>query len=202
MIKSVRGFTPKIASGAWLAENATVIGDVEIGADSTIWYAVTIRGDVMPIRIGKETNIQDNSVLHGTYQKFGVTIGDRVTVGHSVILHGCEIGDNVLVGMGSIVMDGAVIGEGSIVGAGTLVTQGSKFPPHSLILGRPGKLVRELTPPERTKQAEIANYYLHYKTWYEGEKRDEGVISIAPGSNNSRATNAGEGHAEGVKKGR
>lgn len=167
MIRSVRGFTPVLAPGAWLAENATLIGDVTIGADSTVWYGVTIRGDVMPIRIGRATNIQDNSVLHGTYKKYGVTIGDRVTVGHSVILHGCEIGDNVLIGMGSIVMDGAVVGEGSIVGAGTLVTQGSRFPPHSLIIGRPGKLLRALDPEERTKQAEIADYYLHYKTWYE-----------------------------------
>lgn len=186
MIRSVRGFTPVIASGAWLAENATVIGDVEIGADSTVWYAVTIRGDVMPIRIGRETNIQDNSVLHGTYKKFGVTIGDRVTIGHTVILHGCEIGNNVLVGMGSIIMDGAVIGEGSIVGAGTLVTQGSKFPPHSLILGRPAKLVRALEPAEQAKQAEIADYYLHYKTWYEDKLVDTPAISIAPPTTKER----------------
>jgi len=122
---------------------------------------------VMPIRIGKEANIQDGSVLHGTYQKFGCNIEDRVTIGHLVMLHGCTIGRESLIGMGSIVMDGAEIGAQSIVGAGSLVTEGSKFPPRSLILGRPAKVKRELTEEEIKALKYSADNYLLYKTWYE-----------------------------------
>lgn len=172
MIRELNGISPRIHSRAWVAENAAIIGDVEIGESSTVWYNTTLRGDVMPIRIGRESNVQDGTVIHGTYKKFGVTIGDRVTIGHTVILHGCEIQSNVLIGMGSIVMDGAVIGESSIVGAGSLVTQGSVFPPGSLILGRPAKVVRALTSEEIKKQNEIADYYLHYREWYDPTQKD------------------------------
>lgn len=165
--KTVRGFTPKIATGAWCAENAAVIGNVEIGEKSTIWYNVTLRGDVNHIRVGKETNIQDGTVVHGTYEKFGTTIGNRVTIGHLAMLHGCEIGDRCLIGMGSILMDGVVIGEQSIVGAGSLVTEGSQFPPRSLILGRPAKVQRPLTEQEIAFLDKSADNYLLYKTWYQ-----------------------------------
>jgi carbonic anhydrase/acetyltransferase-like protein (isoleucine patch superfamily) len=164
---SVRGFTPEINEDVFVADNARIIGDVKIGAKSSVWYNVTIRGDVMPIRIGKEANIQDGSVLHGTYQKFGCNIEDRVTIGHLVMLHGCTIGRECLIGMGSIIMDGAEIGEQSIVGAGSLVTEGSKFPPRSLILGRPAKVKRELTEEELKALKYSADNYLLYKTWYE-----------------------------------
>lgn len=164
--KTVRGFTPKIAADAWCAENAAVIGNVEIGERSTIWYNVTLRGDVNHIRVGTETNIQDGTVVHGTYEKFGTTIGNRVTIGHLAMLHGCEIGDRCLIGMGSILMDGVVIGERSIVGAGSLVTEGSKFPPRSLILGRPAKVQRPLTEQEIAFLDKSADNYLMYKTWY------------------------------------
>jgi len=164
---SVRGFTPEISEDVFVADNARIIGDVKIGAKSSVWYNVTIRGDVMPIRIGKEANIQDGSVLHGTYQKFGCNIEDRVTIGHLVMLHGCTIGRESLIGMGSIVMDGAEIGAQSIVGAGSLVTEGSKFPPRSLILGRPAKVKRELTEEEIKALKYSADNYLLYKTWYE-----------------------------------
>lgn len=166
---SVRGFTPEVASDVFVADNARIIGDVKIDQGSSVWYNVTIRGDVMPIRIGKEANVQDGSVLHGTYGKFGCTIHDRVTIGHQVTLHGCTIGRETLVGMGSIVMDGAVVGEQCIVGAGSLVTEGANFPPRSLIIGRPAKVKRELTAEELKALSLSADNYLLYKTWYEKE---------------------------------
>jgi carbonic anhydrase/acetyltransferase-like protein (isoleucine patch superfamily) len=165
-IISVRGFTPKIHPSALVFPNATIIGDVEIGEKSSIWPNVTIRGDVYVIRIGRETNVQDGTVIHGTYQKCGTTLHDRVTIGHQVTLHGCEIGRGTLVGMGSIIMDGAKIGENSLVGAGSLVTEGSVFPPRSLILGRPAKVKRELTAEEVALLEESADNYLLYSSWY------------------------------------
>jgi carbonic anhydrase/acetyltransferase-like protein (isoleucine patch superfamily) len=166
LIKTVRGFHPKIHPNAWRAENCAIIGDVEIGEKSTIWYNVTLRGDVNQIRIGKETNIQDGTVVHGTWQEHGTFIEDRVTVGHLVMLHGCTIKSGSLIGMGSIIMDGAVIGENSLVGAGSLVTEGSVFPPGSLILGRPAKVKRALTEDEIKGLQESADHYLMYASWY------------------------------------
>lgn len=166
LIRSVRGFTPEIHPTTFLAENAAVIGDVKIGEGSSIWYNVTIRGDVMPIRVGRETNVQDGSVIHGTYGKYGTTLGDRVTIGHLVMLHGCEVGDHSLIGMGVTLMDGVKIGQDSIVGAGSLVTEGKEFPPRSLILGRPGKVVRELSIDELSRLQQSADNYILYATWY------------------------------------
>jgi carbonic anhydrase/acetyltransferase-like protein (isoleucine patch superfamily) len=166
VIRSARGLKPEIANDVFIAENAAIIGDVHIQEKSSVWYNVTLRGDVMPIRIGKESNIQDNSVLHGTYQEYGCTIGDRVTVGHGVILHGCTIENSCLIGMGTIIMDNVVIGAHSIVGAGSLVTEGKKFPPRSLILGRPAVVKRALTESEIQSLEESADHYLLYKTWY------------------------------------
>jgi gamma-carbonic anhydrase len=166
-IVSVRGFTPKVGQGCFIAPNAFIIGDVTIGDKSSVWFNATIRGDVMPIKLGKEVNVQDGCVLHGTYGKFGCTLEDRVTVGHIVTLHGCHIGRESLIGMGSTIMDGAEIGEQSLVGAGSLVTEGSKFPPRSLIIGRPAKVKRELTADELKSLSHSADNYLLYKTWYE-----------------------------------
>jgi carbonic anhydrase/acetyltransferase-like protein (isoleucine patch superfamily) len=162
-----RGFIPKVGSDCYVAPNAFLIGDVVLGDRCSVWFNVTIRGDVMPIRVGKETNIQDGSVMHGTYGKVGCNLGDRVTIGHQVTLHGCTVGDECLIGMGSTIMDGAEIGEKSIVGAGSLVTEGSKFPPRSLILGRPAKVKRELTAEEIKFLSQSADNYLLYKSWYE-----------------------------------
>jgi carbonic anhydrase/acetyltransferase-like protein (isoleucine patch superfamily) len=165
-VYSLRGKTPKFEKGCWLAPSADIVGDVEAGTDCSVWFNVTIRGDVMPIRIGNQTNIQDGSTLHGTYGKCGVTIGDRVTIGHNVILHGCTIESLCLIGMGAVVMDLAHIPERSIVGAGSLVTEGSKFPSGHLILGRPAKAVRPLKPEELKFLDQSANNYLEYKSWY------------------------------------
>lgn len=166
IVKSVRGMTPKIPKSCFVAANAAIIGDVEIGENCTVWYSVTIRGDVMPIRIGAETNIQDGSVIHGTYQECGTTIHERVTIGHMVMLHGCEIHRGSLIGMGAIIMDKCVVGEHSLIGAGTLLTEGTVIPPRSLVVGRPGKVKRQLTDQEVKDLEDSADHYLLYRTWY------------------------------------
>lgn len=166
MIYPLRGHTPQIGDGSFIAPSADLIGEVHIGARCSIWFNTTLRGDVMPIHIGDETNIQDNTVIHGTYKKCGARIGRRVTVGHSVILHGCEIGDLVLIGMGAVIMDQAKIPSRSIVGAGSLVTENATFPEGHLILGRPAKAVRPLKPEELAFLDKSANNYIEYMGWY------------------------------------
>jgi carbonic anhydrase/acetyltransferase-like protein (isoleucine patch superfamily) len=166
IIKIVRG-EPKIGQSVFLAPTSVVAGDVVLGDGSSVWFQAVIRGDVMPIRIGKEVNIQDGAVLHGTFGKFGVEIADRVTVGHKAVLHGCTIGEKCLIGMGAILLDGVEIGARSIVGAGSLCTQGAKFPPNSLIVGSPAKVKRALTDEEIAFLDQSADNYLLYKTWYE-----------------------------------
>lgn len=165
-----RGFFPKVHAKAMVAPTAAVIGDVVIEEGASIWFHAVLRGDVMPIHIGREANVQDNTVIHGTYQKFGTTIEERVTIGHSCVLHGTHIERECLIGMGSILMDGSRIGAGSIVGAGSLVTEGSVFPPGMLILGRPAKVVRPLKPEEAAFLPKSANNYLFYQTWYENSQ--------------------------------
>ena len=165
MIKLEQG-EPRLGQDVFVAPTAAIIGDVEIGDRASIWFNAVLRGDVMPIRIGVESNIQDGTIVHGTYNKCGVTVGKQVTVGHGVILHGCEIGDRVLVGMGSIIMDKAKIGEGSIVAAGALVTEDKEFPPGVLIVGRPAVVKRELTEAEREFLNKSADNYIRYKSWY------------------------------------
>lgn len=139
MIIRLKDKEPQIAESVYLAPNATVIGDVKIGPESSVWFGAVIRGDNQPIRIGSRTNIQDNCTLHCNI-KDGMTIGDHVTIGHNVVLHSCTVGNHCLIGMGAVVMDRAVIGENSIVGAGALVTPGKTFPPNSLIVGSPARV--------------------------------------------------------------
>lgn len=169
MIVSVNGNSPKIHTTAWLAPTTTIIGDVEIGEKSSIWYGTVIRGDVFKIKIGRETNIQDNCVIHAEYKKCGTTLGHRVTVGHQVILHGCEVKDGSLIGMGSIIMDKAVIGKHCLVAAGSLVTENSEFEDGVLIMGRPAKVKRKLTAEEIKHLEESADHYLLYTSWYSGK---------------------------------
>jgi carbonic anhydrase/acetyltransferase-like protein (isoleucine patch superfamily) len=164
---TILGVTPQIEKNVFIADNSRIIGDVVISEGSSIWYNVSIRGDVMPIRIGKEVNVQDGTVIHGTYKKYGTTLHDRVTIGHLVMLHGCEVGRCSLVGMGSILMDGVRIGEHCLIGAGTLITEGTVIPPRSLVVGRPAKIKRELTEQEVDLLEKSADNYLLYKTWYE-----------------------------------
>jgi carbonic anhydrase/acetyltransferase-like protein (isoleucine patch superfamily) len=170
MIQSLNGHTPKIGAGSFLASSADLIGDVTVGQDCSIWFNTTLRGDVMPIVIGDRTNIQDNTVIHGTYKKCGAVLGDDVTVGHSVILHGCEIGSLVLIGMGTIIMDQAKVPSRSIVAAGSLITENAEFPEGYLILGRPAKAIRPLNEKELAFLPQSARNYLEYKSWYDSEK--------------------------------
>lgn len=174
LILPYKGLAPKInKNGIWIAPNATVIGDVELGEDVSIWFGTVVRGDVHYIKIGDRTNIQDNSVVHVTHYKnedksdgYPTIIGNDVTVGHNVILHGCVIEDACLIGMGAIIIDGAVIGKESIVGAGALVTKGKVFPPRSLIIGNPAKVVRELRDDEVAELYESAKRYASFKNNY------------------------------------
>jgi gamma-carbonic anhydrase len=140
--------TPRLGKGVYLAKTAVVLGDVTLGAYSSVWYGAVLRGDIHRIVVGHHSNIQDNAVLH-LADDFACVIGNWVTVGHSAIVHACTIGDEVLVGMGAVILDGAIIGKQSIIGAKALVTQGMKIPPGSLVLGAPAKIVRKLTPKER-----------------------------------------------------
>ncbi len=148
MIRAHRGVVPKIAASAYIDPSAQVIGDVEVGERSSIWPNATVRGDVHAIRIGEETNIQDNCVLHGELGQHAVILGSRVTVGHSVVLHGCEVEDDCLIGIGAIVLNGARVGRGSVVAAGALVPEGMEVPPGSLVVGVPGKVRRQVTEEE------------------------------------------------------
>ena len=160
MIYPYKDKKPIIDSSALVVDSAHIIGDVEIGEESSIWFNAVVRGDVNYIRIGKRTNIQDGCVLHVARRTLPLIIGDEVTVGHNVTLHACTVGKRCLIGMGAVVMDGAEVGEESIVGAGSVVTQGTKIPPGSLVLGSPGVVKRQLTEDEKRKIRESANHYV------------------------------------------
>jgi carbonic anhydrase/acetyltransferase-like protein (isoleucine patch superfamily) len=173
MILKFKQWFPKIHKKAWVAPGASIIGNVKIGKDSSIWFGVVIRGDVHKIRIGKRTSIQDLSMIHVThYKKPNMSdgnptiIGDDVTVGHKVMLHGCTIENGCLIGMNATILDGVVIGEGSIVGAHSLVTSNKIFPPHSLIMGSPAKVVKQLTQKEVDSLKEHAKRYVAFKDEY------------------------------------
>ncbi|HYF20157.1 MAG TPA: gamma carbonic anhydrase family protein [Ramlibacter sp.] len=160
------GKRPSLAEGAWVADTAAVIGDVELAANAGIWFGAVLRGDTEPIRIGENSNIQDNSVLHADHGK-PLVIGANVTVGHQVMLHGCTIGDGSLVGIQAVVLNGARIGRNCIVGAGSVVTEGKEFPDNSLILGSPAKVVRTLDDAAARKLAESAAHYVENARRYE-----------------------------------
>ncbi len=166
VVRGFGGHVPQIGAGAFVAEQVVLIGDVVIGPRSSIWFGTVIRGDVMPIRIGAETSIQDNSVIHVTGDLAGTVVGDRCTVGHRVILHACTVEDDCLIGMGAIVLDGAVIGRGSIIGAGALVTPGTVIPPGSLALGAPARVKRPVTDDERARNAASAAHYVRLSQAY------------------------------------
>ena len=167
LIKSVRGFTPKIGKDTFLADNATIIGDVEIGEGCSIWFGTVLRGDVNSIRIGNRVNIQDGSVLHTLYQKSTIEIGDDVSIGHNVTIHGAKIRDYALVGMGAVVMDDAEVGEGAIVAAGSVVLSRTKIGPNELWGGAPAKFIKMVDPAQSKEiNQKIAHNYLMYSRWY------------------------------------
>ena len=166
MIRAHRGRVPRIPSSAFVDDSAQVIGDVEIGDESSVWMSVVIRGDVNWIRIGKRTNVQDGAVVHGMLHTHSTSIGDNVTIGHGAILHGCTVENQCLIGMGAILLNGATVGAGSMVAAGTLVVEGAKIPPRSLVMGSPGKVKRTLTDAEVQDIQAYADRYAGYRLDY------------------------------------
>lgn len=166
MILKHKGISPQLAQSVFLADSACVIGDVQIGEESSLWFNVVVRGDVNFIRIGARTNIQDGTVVHVTRDTHPTLIGNDVSVGHSVTLHGCTVHDKCLIGIGAIVLDGAEVGASSLVAAGTVVAPGTKIPPRSLVMGSPGRVKRQLTEDECGNIHSISDRYLHYQEEY------------------------------------
>jgi carbonic anhydrase/acetyltransferase-like protein (isoleucine patch superfamily) len=169
MIRYYKGIKPTIPGTCYVDPSAQVIGDVVLGEHASIWMNAVVRGDVFAIRIGAHSNVQDCSVLHGMKEQYGVFLGEYVTVGHSVTLHGCTIGDRCLIGMGSIILNGAQIGEGSIIAAGTLIPEKTIVEPGSLWMGSPGKFRRKLDEKDQESIMRYANNYLGYKETYLAE---------------------------------
>ena len=169
MIRSYRGVVPKIAASAYIDQSAQVIGDVVVGERSSIWPNVTARGDVNSIRIGDETNIQDNCVLHCDAGLYPLNIGNRVTVGHLAMLHGCTIEDDCLIGIGAVVLNGAKIGNGTVIAAGAVVPEGAEVPPLSMVMGVPAKVMRSITGEERERFRSNAQHYVEAAQIYREE---------------------------------
>lgn len=170
MIRPYRGTAPRIAQSAYIDATAQIIGDVVIGEGSSVWPHASIRGDVNSVRIGKDSNIQDNCVIHVEYELHSCTIGNRVTVGHSAVLHGCELEDEVLIGIGAIILNGAKIGRGAVVAAGALVTEGMQIPPRMLAMGAPAKVRREVSAEEQERFRQNCNNYIRLTADYKKEQ--------------------------------
>ena len=168
LIIPVRGFTPEIGPDTFLAENCTIVGDVKMGSECSVWFNTVLRGDVNSIRIGNRVNIQDGSVLHTLYQKSTIEIGDDVSIGHNVTIHGAKIHNFALIGMGAVVMDDAEVGEGALVAAGSVVLSRTKIGPNELWGGAPAKFIKMVDPEQaREINIKIAKNYLMYSKWYE-----------------------------------
>ncbi len=167
IVRELNGHKPKIGTDCFIAENAVIVGEVEIGDQCSIWYHAVIRGDVHYIKMGNKVNIQDGAVVHGTYQKSPTNIGNSVSVGHNAIVHGCTIFDNVLVGMGAIVMDDCVVESNTIIAAGAVVTQGTHVEGGSIYAGVPAKKIKDISTELISGEIErIAKNYIHYSSWY------------------------------------
>ncbi len=166
MLKAYQGYIPEVHPTVFIEESAQVVGDVKLGRDSSVWHQAVLRGDVNSIRVGKQTNIQDGVIVHGTYKKYPVVIEDNVSIGHNAVVHGCTVHSNCLIGMGAIILDNAEIGENCIIGAGAIVTEGMVVPANSLVLGVPGRITRCLTPEEVWGLKDRALRYVEYKNSY------------------------------------
>ena len=166
MLRAFKGQLPRVDASAYVDESAQVIGDVEIGAESSVWMNVVIRGDVNAIRIGRRTNIQDLTLLHGMRETHATALGDEVTVGHSAIIHGATVEDRVLIGMGAMLLNGVHVEHDSVVAAGTLLTEGTRIPARSLVMGRPGKVKRSLSDEEVAEIRWYADAYVNYRLDY------------------------------------
>jgi gamma-carbonic anhydrase len=171
LIQSVRGFTPKFGSECWFAPNATLVGEVELGNNCTVWFGAVVRGDVNFIRVGDNSNIQDNVTIHGTYKTSGTTIGKNVSIGHNAVIHGCTIEDNVLIGIGAIILDNAVIKSGSIIGAGSVVLANTIVEENSVFGGIPGKKLKSMDEENKEMLARIAGNYTMYAGWFKEEEK-------------------------------
>lgn len=167
IILPVKGVMPEIPEDCFVAPNATIVGSVSMGSECSIWFNAVVRGDVNHIRMGNRVNVQDGACIHCTYQKAETIIGNNVSIGHHAIVHGCTLEDDVLIGMGAIVMDGAVIGSGSIIGAGAVVLEGTKVAPGSIYAGVPARKVKDISPELLKGEVErIANNYVLYSSWF------------------------------------
>jgi carbonic anhydrase/acetyltransferase-like protein (isoleucine patch superfamily) len=166
ILRAYEGKSPRLGTRVFVAENAAIIGDVEIGNDCSIWYSATVRGDVNFIRIGSRTNVQDNCTIHVDHGQYPTVIAEEVTIGHGAIVHGCTIHRGALIGMGSRVLDGAVIGECALVGAGALVPEGMRVPPRTLVVGVPARVKRPLTEEELARLDQSWRNYVDYKEKY------------------------------------
>jgi len=181
MILPYKGKWPKVHETAFIAPSCDLVGDIEIGSCSSVWFQCVLRGDVHSIKVGSRTNIQDHSMFHVTRKRSPLSIGDEVTVGHRVTLHGCTVKDRCLIGMGAVILDNAVIGEESVIGAGSLITEGKEIPPRSLVMGSPGKVVRTLTDKEVSYLKKSAENYVNdameYRSFLQGPKKwgDDGL---------------------------
>jgi carbonic anhydrase/acetyltransferase-like protein (isoleucine patch superfamily) len=167
LIKEVRGFTPEFGKDVFLAENSTIVGEVTCGNQCSFWFNSVVRGDVNYIKMGDKVNVQDGVIIHGTFEKSPTNIGNNVSIGHQAMVHGCTIQDNVLVGMGAIIMDDCIIGENSIIAAGAVLTSKTIVPPRSIYAGVPAKKIKNI--PENLIEGEInriANNYVKYASWY------------------------------------
>lgn len=167
LIKKIGDKVPQLGEGCWTAENATLVGDVILGRDCTVWFNAVVRGDVHSIRVGDRTNIQDGAVIHCTYQKCPVVIGSDVSIAHNAIVHGCTIEDRVLVGMGAIVMDRARVEEGAVIAAGAVVLEGTVVEKNSIYAGIPAKKVKDTGEEMQATIRRIASNYPKYASWYE-----------------------------------
>jgi len=172
LIKECRGFTPQFGEDCYLAENATVVGDVVMGNECSVWFNAVIRGDVNSIRMGNRVNVQDGAVIHCTYEKTKVNLGNHVSIGHNALVHGCTVEDNVLIGMGSIVMDDCYIEANSIIAAGAVLLEGTRVESWSIYAGVPAKKVKTLSPELFAGEVQrISNNYVMYSGWFK-EKKD------------------------------
>lgn len=172
LIKTVRGYTPKLGDDCYLAETATLIGDLETGDQCSFWFNAVVRGDVNSIKMGHKVNVQDNAMVHCTYKKSPTTIGNNVSIGHNAIVHGCTIKDNVLVGMGAIVMDDVVVESNSIIAAGSVVLERTHIESGSVYAGIPAKKVKDISPELVEGEINrIANNYVKYSSWYKEESK-------------------------------
>ncbi|PKH50637.1 gamma carbonic anhydrase family protein [Tenacibaculum sp. Bg11-29] len=171
IIKAVNGKSPQIPDDCYVAENATIVGDVQMGKECSVWFNTVIRGDVHYIKIGNKVNIQDGAVIHATYQKSPTTIGNNVSIGHNALVHGCTIHDNVLIGMGSIIMDDCVVESNSIVAAGAVVTKNTRIESGSIYAGVPAKKVKDISKKLISGEIDrIANNYVKYSSWFKEEE--------------------------------